>query len=141
MKEIQNEKIFDLLANKTFQELTKDEEQLVLKEMSKEDYDDMQSIIGEFKSVDAALDIKTTIPTFKSKAKKSTKLWNYRIPSYQVAAMILVAIVLTFGFTKSKEIQSPEFVSNEQVKDTSFFPGRSVSLENEDYPENLVISL
>lgn len=136
MKEIENEKIFDLLGEKSFDLLNKDEKELVLKEMSKSEYEMYQSAVLDFKEIDDSIDL---MPVRNIPQKDNLKInwWQGAIPIYQVAACLLLAISLTFVFTK-KSLTKTEFKMI--TADTIVQQEQSLTLEKEAYPKSLVIT-
>lgn len=134
MKEISNEKIFDLLAEKSFDQLDSNEQEIVLQELSKADYEAYYTTLHEFKAIDNNFESEET-PKLKIEQQTSS-WWQYKIPTYQVAASIALAVALTYAITQ-KTI-TYEFVSKSDSKPTL---QNSISLEEEVYPENFVIDM
>ncbi|MDO6736605.1 hypothetical protein [Wenyingzhuangia sp. 2_MG-2023] len=140
MKEINNEKIFDLLAIKSYEELNDLEREMVAKELSKQEYNDFRDVVEGFKEKDDEIELITSKNTFKEKTLGKRKWWNYKIPTYQVAAVLVIAILSTFMLTK-KSIQSPSYAveTNGKTLDTLMILKKSITIDKEEYPSAFVI--
>ena len=136
MKEIENEKIFDLLSQKSYEELTDTEKTLVAKELSMSEYKAYREVVFGFKVMDDAIEVKES----EQRVKKQV-WWQYRIPTYQVAAVLVVAMVSTFVFTKNSLQHSPELSGTNYVElDTLASLKKSVNMIKEEYPTSFVIN-
>ncbi|GGF64536.1 hypothetical protein [Wenyingzhuangia marina] len=138
MKEIESDKIFDLLAIKSYEELDNAERELVDKELSPTEYESFRDVIRDFKEVDESIELIKPETTFK-KAQEKKKWWNYSIPTYQVAAVLVVAMMSTFILTKNSMKQSTDIVQVNSQLDTLRTSKKSINMEEEKYPTAFVI--
>lgn len=140
MKEIENEKIFDLLAEKSYQDLGNLEKAIVDKELNEQEYEDFREVVSDFKLVDAVLEFKKPKPITENKGKHND-WWSYRMPSYQVAAVFVIAVVSTFLLTKNTINQPlPVVETNGLELDTLVGFKKSINMVSEEYPSAFVIN-
>ncbi|MBT3209278.1 MAG: hypothetical protein HN704_02365 [Bacteroidetes bacterium] len=112
-KEKNTEKIFDLLEDYNFEDLAQADIEIVLQEMSVEEYKNLRSTIEDTKVL---LDKKTKI-SLKLKKPKFHKILNYRMEAYKVAATILIIFGIAYIFSLS---QNPEKQNIMALVDTVF---------------------
>lgn len=140
MKDIQNEKIFDLLASKSYGELNDKEKELVNAELNPSEYDELREVISDFKEIDNTIEV-VQPNTIRKEQRLKQAWWHYKVPSYQVAAVLVVAVVSTFVFTKKSMEPSSRLVEARSVElDTLVNLKKSVNLLSEEYPSAFVIN-
>lgn len=166
MKEFENipEEIFDLLGSKSFDELATQEKKLVLKNISKEEYEDLSRLLLDFQQMDTEIQLEEQdFETFKSQILPHK---NKRISGpayYQIAASIAILFFAGLSFwdlsrnmpDESEEILWADSSSvrvepqiDQQwlearlniLKESTETSGKKsgLSLANDEYPEELV---
>lgn len=103
------EKIEELFLSKSFDALTTDEKELVLRELgSASEYDAMRKIaLSSRKSESITPDpriLKTLRHTMREKQTQSIPLISFRVPAYAAALMIAVASATTWFLAKSSTV-------------------------------------
>ncbi|NME72277.1 hypothetical protein [Flammeovirga aprica] len=127
------DRLFDLFSQKSFEELTSEEQELVLKNMTEEEYQENYAMIHEFKEVDASITIATT-----SLATEKGKTINYfyqSIPVYKAVAGIVLAVLLSFI------LQFYVFQNEKKITVKDDVSPQSTPLTEENYPSSLVVNL
>ena len=84
------DKIFDLVATKSYQELTDEEKNLVTEFIDEAEYNDYHRIINDFKDLDTALDNSKRLKADWRKKPLVQRLLTRRIPVYQAAAAMIL---------------------------------------------------
>jgi len=134
MRNLENlpEEIFDLLAQKKFAELSESEKQKVLMHLSQEEFENFNSIVADFQSLDSFSNTQT-VGQDSREPSMLQKILNYPIPLYQVAAAFLILGFASFlFFTKSNSTSEETPIAIEQTK--------GKSLEQDNYPDELVLN-
>lgn len=128
--------IFDLLASKDYKSLSKEEKNLVDNSLTQEEYDDMKNTVSDFLEIDEEIKIGPRPFSFSDKRKSSlSRLLNYPIPAYQVAASMLVLFGLFFAAKPVLDNQGTASTKNQEI-DTM-----GISISEDVYPEALVFEL
>lgn len=126
--------IFDLLATKSFTELSKLEKDNVNRFMSSIEYNEQHELLRSFNTADGSMAF--TSPGLPTEQKSYFhQILNFRIPFYQVAAGMTLLIVGTWAINNSNNepfFQNPEH----SIKST---PG--ISVADGYYPDSLVFKL
>ncbi len=129
------EEIFELLASKDYSNLSNHERTLVNKFMTPNEFDTLHDTIYAFSMADDALDIQVPQLLFpKNDSSYLSKILNYPIPTYLVAAGILVLLGLFFVLQSSPSSES-------DLKDSLEVIQNGTSIANDNYPEDLVFEL
>ena len=127
------EKIFDLLASKSFDQLKENEKEMVLSSISEEEYRDMRKTVGEFLQADQAMEDFRQEKTRPVKSPKGLlEIINYPIPLYKVAAGLLLLMGL---FLILPEYQSEKNIDLSVVRDT-IQKGTPIGIDK--YPDSLI---
>lgn len=129
------EEIFDWLAHKDYKGLSKTEQNTVNKFMTSEEYKDFREVIYEFKNVNESLHIEPAQLETRKNSSYFTKLINYPIPAYQVAAGVL-GIIGLFVFLQKK----PD-LSVDDAKDSLEVIESGKAISKDYYPDDLVFEL
>lgn len=131
MKNIENlpEIIFDLFSKKRFEDLDQSERQLVLQYMDEDDYIGFADVVQGFRQSDK----KPITDITKQNAQQPiiSRMLNYRMPMYQVAAAIVICVLATSVLTGHDDALRPSKEIN----------AVGVSLADDDYPEDLIFDL
>ncbi len=106
--------IHELIENFDFTALTIEQQELVLSEMTKQEYDDIRETIvntsayfdGE--SILMAEDL--TVPSIK-KESVLVKIINYQLPVYKVAAILVIVLSIDY-LVPEEEVVSTQIVEN-----------------------------
>lgn len=131
------DKLFDLLSNSRYNELSEKNKSEIQTYLSPEEYNEMQAFVQQFSAADQSLEnsIESDF-SLKENNVSEPNLWcriiNYSVPLYKVAAAFLVFIGL-FSLYQNRSIflqktASPNFEKN-------------VSMDDWFYPEDLVFEL
>lgn len=131
------EELLDLMAIKTYQELSKQEKELVDQSIGKDTYDDNYQVIQAFVTEDKKLEDKIEIVSSVFEKKKSIlhQVLYYRIPLYQVAAILVVLIGSVFLWMINTS------VTNQIPGETQEVVQNGKSLSKDHYPDDLVFNL
>ena len=167
------EYIFDLMAEKAFEELSPSETEDVLKCMTEEEYRENSTLVGDFQAVDSQLQFNEALPLQEKENKPNSPKRSFAFSYLQMAATVVVLIGLGVGFgqffssepevlpvvadvEKSEiKVSTPVFVNvtpvNVQAAEIQLERIEQVaeqvnkengtSLEEDDYPEEFVISI
>ena len=130
------DEIFDLLAIKSYEELSAAEMEMVDQSIGADEYKAFRIVISDFQEVDQSLGEEVR-PLAVNLAKPKTtwqKIVTYPIPAYQVAAGILILI---FALLTLPEQTSVDKANSIDVKNL----GKGVSISNDNYPDSLVFEL
>jgi len=148
------EDILDLLAQKKYEQLSRDEKDLVKNWLSPEAYDEYAAMLLSFREVENSFD--TPAPSQALPEHKPTflrKLVNYKIPAYQAVAAVFITLLLVNLSTSNKEnnkhISQPFFSTNNgdtvpvNTKNAIEVGEKSMGtpLSEDNYPEELVFNL
>lgn len=130
------EKIFELLASTSFEQLNTAEKLLVDQHMTESEYRDFYEIILDTKTLDQYIPIDIPIPAF-SKTPRSfiSKILHYKMPFYQVAAALAFCILSTAYLTQQFSLSQ----SSDRSK-TDTISNNGVSLAEDNFPEQLVFN-
>ena len=130
-----SEKIFDLLESKSFDQLTENEKELVLRTISKDEYGELRNCIGDFLEADQAIEDPKLQRTGPAKSSIGLlEIAKYPIPLYKVAAGFLLLIGI---FSILPEYQSEGNADLTVVRDTI---QRGIPLGAEKYPDSLIFN-
>ena len=128
------DKLFDLLSQKKYDELSLKEKEQVSHYMTKQDYGDFHASINNLQQVDSEINISIDpfIPTIKEPSTLY-KIFHYKIPLYQVAASILIFVCALSMFNMLYDDQPID--RRAKTKKTG------VPVSQENYPNDLVFEL
>ncbi len=129
------EELFDLFTIGDFRNLNEDQKQVVLQHINVGEFDAYAAIVCDFQVLDSKRNTDLPKPTHTPKGKsRFTRVLNYRMPLYQVAASLAICILATTVMYKgSNKINgTPTDSTIETV---------GVSLANDDYPAELIFDL
>ena len=105
--------------------------------MTKEEFQDFKTIIGDFKDADEKLEIPPPSLNLKNQSsirQKIFNLLNHPIPAYQVAASFLLIVGISWWL----QFNNPSKKPIEGVKQVN---QEGTTIEEEAYPEDLVFNL
>ncbi|WP_044200932.1 hypothetical protein [Flammeovirga sp. OC4] len=127
------DRLFELFSHKSFEELTLEEKQEVLKVMTQQEYQENYQMVHEFKNVNDGISM--AIPPLELKSEKKVLFLEQSIPIYKAAAAIVIGVLLSisvqfFITQNSKEIPIKQEVTKQ-----------SIPLSEENYPKGLVVNL
>lgn len=168
MKDIENipEELFDLLASKSFEQLSDSEKLMVEGHLNPAEYEEYRQLITDFQEIDESIKVVPSDKRFTRTSESAfRKLMTYRIPVYQAAAVLLLAGFFTYGYFGTDRLgrvgdQTFDTVGTSKetilkIKDKVINkPGPDVedavniamdtigkSLSEEDYPRELIFNL
>jgi len=129
--------LFDLIAEKKYENLSSDEKQMVENHLTQEEYNEIHNDIRDFRILDNQL--KIVRPVLKSKSSKPSLLYriiNYKVPVYIVASCMALLFFVYFLFSESQD-------SNQQTphKDSHHISKDGVPIHQDNYPGDLVFEL
>ena len=93
-----SEHIFDLMSERTFDELTPIEKEDVLNSMTEEEYRENSMLIGVFQDVNSQLQFETDLPSNKQEENSEPIKGRFAFSYLQMAATVVVLISLGIGF-------------------------------------------
>lgn len=128
--------IFDLLSSKDYKSLSIDEKNLVDNIMTLEEYKNLKNTVSGFQEIDEKIKIEPR--SFSIPEKKVTlfsKIMNYPIPTYQVAASLMVLVGLFFLMKPALNDQNAVSVDGLTIDTTG------ISVANDVYPDSLIFKL
>lgn len=114
-----NEKLFDLIEQKDFVDLTLTEKEFVLQHISEKEYSSQRMVV---KMAPAAFDEETVVIPFplKTNPKKSESLLMQSIPLYQVllvaAAIILLFLLVPLNATPTESAEPNYIVKHDTIQ-------------------------
>jgi hypothetical protein len=117
--------VFELIEKFDFSELNKDQQELVLIEMTEREYSEMRNTISltssYFESESILIKDELTAPVLKRK-NILINIINYQLPIYKVAAMIMVVFSLNYLLFDEPvpDCKVVDAVSLSQVESDSF---------------------
>lgn len=128
--------LFDLLASKTYESLSNEEKNLVNSMMTSEEYKNLKDMVSDFQELDKDIFIQEdsfAVPV----TKKSflSRMLNYPIPAYQVAASLMVLIGLFFLMKPSLNNQDGPSMDSLVIDTTG------ISVAKDVYPDSLIFKL
>ena len=125
--------LFDLIAYKSFEELTSKERSMVEEWLTAEEYSDYRSIVTTIQQTDSESDYQLSEKSWtKQSALNLRSLANRPIPAYQVAAMVLLVFGLSFLLPSPSAAEKEESVLVENTEGTP--------ISKDSYPEDLVFN-
>ncbi|PQJ14561.1 hypothetical protein [Aureicoccus marinus] len=125
--------LFDLIADKSFEELTSKERPMVEEWLTAEEYSDYRSFVTTIRQTDSERDYQLSERSWtQQSALNLNRLANRPIPAYQVAALVLLVFGLSFLLPTSS---SPEKKEPVLVENTEGTP-----ISQDSYPEDLVFN-
>lgn len=128
------EVIFDLLAAKSYEQLSHQERVIVDKTLSAQEYDELHQLLLDFHQADEQLQPAPDTHAFPPPSRsRLTKLLHYPIPVYQVAAGVLF-LIGSFLFLR---ISSPQT----SVEDYPTYVRTGTAIIQDSYPDSLVFEL
>lgn len=128
--------IFDLLASKDYESLSGEERNLVNSIMTSEEYKNLKNIVSDFLKTDEEIKIKHRPFLFSTKRNSLlSKILNYPIPAYQVAASMMVLVGLFLLMKPPSNNQDATSVHSLEIDTTG------ISVADDVYPEDLVFKL
>ncbi|MFK7808692.1 MAG: hypothetical protein AB8F74_12885 [Saprospiraceae bacterium] len=168
MKNIENipEELFDLFAQKSFDQLTAVEKLVVEDHMNSAEYEEYRKLVSDFQDIDNSIKVEPSEKRFTRTSESAIrKLLTYRIPVYQAAAVLLLAGFFTFGYfgtdrldraggqsfdsvgtstetirkIKEKVINKPRTKTDDAMNVAMDTIGKSLS--EDDYPRELIFNL
>jgi hypothetical protein len=92
------EHIFDLMSEKTFDELSSLEKEAVLKYMTEHDYRENSIMIEDFQTVDANLQFDAVSPVKNNEKSAEPSKGRFAFSYLQIAATVIILISLGMGF-------------------------------------------
>jgi len=137
---MKNEKIptelFDLLASKTYESLSNEEKNLVNSMMTSEEYKNLKDTVSDFQELDKDIFIQEdsfAVPV--NKKSFLSRMLNYPIPAYQVAASLMVLMGLFFLMKPSLNNQDGPSADSLVIDTTG------ISVAKDVYPDSLIFKL
>lgn len=128
--------IFDLLASKDYESLLGEERNLVNSIMTSEEYKNLKNIVSDFLKTDEEIKIEHRPFLFSTKRNSLlSKILNYPIPAYQVAASMMVLVGLFLLMKPPSNNQDATSVQSLEIDTTG------ISVADDVYPEDLVFKL
>ena len=125
--------LFDLIADKSFDELSSKERALVEEWLTAEEYSDYRSLVHTIQQADTENDYQLSEMSWtQQSAFNLRKLANRPVPAYQVAAMVLLVFGLSFLLPSSSASETEETVLVENTEGTP--------ISQDSYPEDLVFN-
>jgi hypothetical protein len=127
------QKLFELMESKSFENLTVDEKEFVENNFSEQEYSAQSEMIGELEELEQeAYNDKTPrkplITTAPTKGFEIKKLLIFNVPSYAVAASLILAIAIPFMFKKDHVGKSEDFTKTESTRNDEFLSD-SINIE------------
>lgn len=124
--------IFDLLAIKSFEQLSVLEKELVEPWLSATEYERSRSSILAFQAADQSWEIEVPPPPFKRSFQSGIRqLLSYPIPAYQVALGFLVVFGLFYILKDQRNPLEDPSLGTEPI-------AKGISIDQDEYPEDLV---
>lgn len=125
--------LFDLIADKSFDELSSKERTLVEEWITAVEYTDYRSLVHTIQQADTENDYQLSEMSWtQQSAFNLRKLANRPVPAYQVAAMVLLVFGLSFLLPSSSASETEEPVLVENTEGTP--------ISQDSYPEDLVFN-
>ncbi|MEN0004531.1 MAG: hypothetical protein AAF798_10315 [Bacteroidota bacterium] len=130
------DELFDLIGQKTFEELNATEKALVTQHLTAAEYDELRATISAFQEADSSLYFAPSKPPKEARVPLWKRIALYPIPLYQVAATLLLLLAFTLLWPmKSNQMDSTQQLEVIQAKQ------EGIPIKEDAYPDSLVFNL